>query len=119
MTGVVIVTGAAQGIGFATVESLVLAGYSVIGLDLLPPVEPWTLQDTHPHPVWHLCDVTDEAAIAQVVAPPEQVQALLDKHYGSAEVNIDDVLKELENAPESTLASEGVDLNEAGSAPII
>ena len=57
--------------------------------------------------------------IAQVVAPPEQVQALLDKHYGSAEVNIDDVLKELENAPESTLASEGVDLNEAGSAPII
>ena len=57
--------------------------------------------------------------IAQVVAPPEQVQALLYKHYGSAEVNIDDVLKELENAPESTLASEGVDLNEAGSAPII
>jgi type IV pilus assembly protein PilB len=57
--------------------------------------------------------------IAQVVAPPEQVQALLDKYYGSAEVNIDDVLKELENAPESALASEGVDLNEAGSAPII
>ena len=57
--------------------------------------------------------------IAQVVAPPDQIQPLLDRHYGSAEVNIDDVLKELENAPESTLVSEGVDLNEAGSAPII
>ena len=26
--------------------------------------------------------------IAQVVAPPDQIQPLLDKHYGSAEVNI-------------------------------
>ncbi|MFZ4496344.1 MAG: SDR family NAD(P)-dependent oxidoreductase [Candidatus Nanopelagicales bacterium] len=77
MTGVVIVTGAAQGIGFATVESLVLAGYSVIGLDLLPPVEPWTLQDTNPQPVWHLCDVTDEAAIAEVVAPLSDVVGLV------------------------------------------
>lgn len=57
--------------------------------------------------------------IAQVVAPPDQIQPLLDKHYGSAEVNIDDLLNELENAPDSALTSEGVDLSEAGSAPII
>jgi type IV pilus assembly protein PilB len=57
--------------------------------------------------------------IAQVVAPPDQIQPLLDKHYGSAEVNIDELLTELENAPDSALTAEGVDLSEAGSAPII
>ena len=57
--------------------------------------------------------------IAQVVAPPDQIQPLLDKHYGSAEVNIDELLNELENAPDSALNAEGVDLSEAGSAPII
>jgi len=57
--------------------------------------------------------------IAQVVAPPDQIQPLLDKHYGSAEVNIDELLHELENAPDSALTAEGVDLSEAGSAPII
>ena len=57
--------------------------------------------------------------IAQVVAPPDQIQPLLDKHYGSAEVNIDELLHELENAPDSALNAEGVDLSEAGSAPII
>jgi type IV pilus assembly protein PilB len=57
--------------------------------------------------------------IAQVVAPPDQIQPLLDKHYGSAEVNIDELLTELENTPDSALTAEGVDLSEAGSAPII
>ena len=57
--------------------------------------------------------------IAQIVAPPDQIQPLLDKHYGSAEVNIDELLTELENAPDSALTAEGVDLSEAGSAPII
>ena len=57
--------------------------------------------------------------IAQVIAPPDQIQPLLDKHYGSAEVNIDELLHELENAPDSALTAEGVDLSEAGSAPII
>jgi type IV pilus assembly protein PilB len=57
--------------------------------------------------------------IAQVIAPPDQIQPLLDKHYGSAEVNIDELLNELENAPDSALNAEGVDLSEAGSAPII
>jgi len=57
--------------------------------------------------------------IAQVIAPPDQIQPLLDKHYGSAEVNIDELLNELENTPDSALTAEGVDLSEAGSAPII
>jgi len=77
MTGVVIVTGAAQGIGFATVESLVLAGYSVVGWDLQAPVETWTIEETHPTPAWQLCDVTDEAAIAQAVAPLTAVVGLV------------------------------------------
>jgi len=57
--------------------------------------------------------------IAQVVAPPDKILPLVEKHYGAAETNIDDILTELENAPETALASEGVDLTEAGSAPII
>ncbi|NCW27117.1 MAG: type II/IV secretion system protein [Verrucomicrobia bacterium] len=59
------------------------------------------------------------AEISQVVAPPEKILPLIEKHYGAAEANIDDILTELENAPEAALASEGVDLSEAGSAPII
>ncbi|NCY22615.1 type II/IV secretion system protein [bacterium] len=59
------------------------------------------------------------AEISQVIAPPEKILPLIEKHYGAAETNIDDILTELENAPETSLASEGVDLTEAGSAPII
>ena len=59
------------------------------------------------------------AEISQVVAPPDKILPLIEKHYGAAEANIDDILTELENAPETTLTSEGVDLTEAGSAPII
>lgn len=59
------------------------------------------------------------AEISQVVAPPDKILPLIEKHYGAAETNIDDILTELENAPETALASEGVDLSEAGSAPII
>ncbi|NDE85409.1 MAG: type II/IV secretion system protein, partial [Verrucomicrobia bacterium] len=59
------------------------------------------------------------AEISQVVAPPDKILPLIEKHYGAAEANIDDILTELENAPEAALASEGVDLSEAGSAPII
>ena len=57
--------------------------------------------------------------ISQVVAPPDKILPLIEKFYGAAEANIDDILTELENAPETALASEGVDLSEAGSAPII
>lgn len=59
------------------------------------------------------------AEISQVIAPPDKILPLIEKHYGAAETNIDDILTELENAPETALASEGVDLTEAGSAPII
>jgi len=59
------------------------------------------------------------AEIAQVIVPPDKILPLIEKYYGAAEANIDDILTELENAPEAALASEGVDLTEAGSAPII
>jgi len=59
------------------------------------------------------------AEIAQVIVPPDKILPLIEKYYGAAEANIDDILTELENAPEAALASEGVDLAEAGSAPII
>lgn len=59
------------------------------------------------------------AEISQVIAPPDKILPLIEKHYGAAETNIDDILTELENAPETALTSEGVDLTEAGSAPII
>ena len=59
------------------------------------------------------------AEISQVVAPPDKILPLIEKYYGATEANIDDILTELENAPEAALTSEGVDLTEAGSAPII
>jgi len=59
------------------------------------------------------------AEIAQVIVPPDKILPLIEKYYGAAEANIDDILTELENAPEASLTSEGVDLTEASSAPII
>ena len=57
--------------------------------------------------------------VMQVVAPPEQIQPLVEKHYGTAETNIEELISELENTPETALEAEGIDLNEAGSAPIV
>ncbi|MEY5062584.1 MAG: Flp pilus assembly complex ATPase component TadA, partial [Verrucomicrobiota bacterium] len=57
--------------------------------------------------------------VVQVVAPPNQIQPLVERHYGAAEANIEELISELEKAPEATLGTEGVDLNEAGSAPIV
>jgi len=57
--------------------------------------------------------------VVQVVVPPDQVQALVERHYGSTESNIEDLIQELEKAPESALETEGIDLNAAGSAPIV
>ena len=57
--------------------------------------------------------------VVQVVAPPEQIQPLVEKHYGTAETNIEELISELENTPETALEAEGIDLNEAGSAPIV
>ena len=59
------------------------------------------------------------ADVLQVVAPPDQVQALVERHYGAAETNIEELLSELEKAPETVSTGDSVDLNEAGSAPII
>jgi len=57
--------------------------------------------------------------VAQVVAPPEQIAPLVEKHYGAVEANIEDLISELEKAPETTAGTEGIDLAEAGSAPIV
>ena len=57
--------------------------------------------------------------VAQVVAPPEQIAPLVEKHYGAVEANIEDLINELEKAPEATAGMEGIDLAEAGSAPIV
>ena len=57
--------------------------------------------------------------VAQVVAPPEQIAPLVEKHYGAVEANIEDLISELEKAPETTAGMEGIDLAEAGSAPIV
>ncbi|NDD57065.1 MAG: hypothetical protein EBZ44_05025, partial [Verrucomicrobia bacterium] len=57
--------------------------------------------------------------VMQVIAPPEQVQPLVERHYGSSETNIEELITELEKTPEAALESEGIDLNEAGSAPIV
>ncbi|MEY2852383.1 MAG: hypothetical protein RL549_1082 [Verrucomicrobiota bacterium] len=57
--------------------------------------------------------------VVQVVAPPEQVQPLVERYYGAAETNIEELISELEKSPASALETEGVDLNEAGSAPIV
>jgi len=59
------------------------------------------------------------ADILQVVAPPDQVLAQVERHYGSTETNIEELISELEKAPETAGTGDSVDLNEAGSAPII
>ena len=57
--------------------------------------------------------------VVQVVAPPEQVQPLVERHYGAVEANIEDLIHEMERSPETALDTQGIDLNEAGSAPIV
>ena len=57
--------------------------------------------------------------VVQVVAPPDQIQPLVERYYGAAETNIEDLINELEKTPETGLETEGIDLNDAGSAPIV
>jgi len=57
--------------------------------------------------------------VMQVVALPSQVEPLVERHYGAAETNIEELISELEKAPEGPQETEGIDLNEAGSAPIV
>jgi len=63
VTGVAVVTGAAQGIGRRTAEVLAEAGFTLVLLDLQPIVD-------FPHPVGlaHQGDLTDESAVARVAA---------------------------------------------------
>ncbi len=62
---VVIVTGAASGIGLATARRLLADGATVVGADLAPPPD-----DPKPADQWHfeVCDVTEEGAVQALVA---------------------------------------------------
>ncbi len=71
---VVIVTGAASGIGWATTERLAAEGARVLAADLAPPAgpaegTPATTDGRAPNDVhWTTVDVTDEAQVASMVA---------------------------------------------------
>ncbi len=77
---------------------------------LIDPLSPQAIEDLR---------FASGMEVVQVVAPPEQVQPLVERYYGTAETNIEELITELEKSPESALETEGVDLNEAGSAPIV
>jgi NAD(P)-dependent dehydrogenase (short-subunit alcohol dehydrogenase family) len=78
---VVIVTGAASGIGLATSTRLLADGAVVVGADLAataaPPGDRWTYVPT---------DVTDEAAVAALVAAAVEVGGRLDGVVNAAGV---------------------------------
>ena len=82
----------------------------VLTVALVDPLTPQALEDLR---------FATGMEVAQVVAPPEQIAPLVEKHYGAVEANIEDLINELEKAPESTAGTEGIDLAEAGSAPIV
>jgi len=65
-----IVTGAASGIGRATVVRLLDEGANVVGADLSAPSEPGSEGDTTAHDRWVFAqtDVTDESAVEALVA---------------------------------------------------
>jgi NAD(P)-dependent dehydrogenase (short-subunit alcohol dehydrogenase family) len=69
---VVIVTGAARGIGAATTRRFLEEGYRVIGIDITSPVEEFDLLE------FHRCDVADAAAVEALVRTVERQHGRID-----------------------------------------
>jgi NAD(P)-dependent dehydrogenase (short-subunit alcohol dehydrogenase family) len=68
-TRLAVITGAARGIGAATVRAFLNEGYRVIGADILAELEPPALEtDFLARYEHHVCDVANEAAIAALFA---------------------------------------------------
>jgi NAD(P)-dependent dehydrogenase (short-subunit alcohol dehydrogenase family) len=65
-TRVALVTGAARGLGAATIEALAAAGYAVAGLDQDPAVA--RLSREHEQAIGFACDLADAAAVERTVA---------------------------------------------------
>jgi NAD(P)-dependent dehydrogenase (short-subunit alcohol dehydrogenase family) len=77
VNGHVVVTGAAQGIGFATMAALARDGYTVEGWDLQDPQESWDGGEAASEPVWRIVDVTDERAVRAAAAELNSVVGLV------------------------------------------
>lgn len=73
----VVVTGAAQGIGFATATALARDGFAVVGWDIQDPQEDWEPAEGATRPVWLRCDVTDEKAIRDAASGLADVVGLV------------------------------------------
>ncbi|CAM5514406.1 Oxidoreductase OS=Streptomyces fumanus OX=67302 GN=GCM10018772_38590 PE=3 SV=1 [Streptomyces fumanus] len=72
------VTGAARGIGAATVDRLMEDGYTVVGMDVLPAAEPSPMAAKYPERYrYRVADVSDEAAVGQVFGDLDRVDLLV------------------------------------------
>jgi NAD(P)-dependent dehydrogenase (short-subunit alcohol dehydrogenase family) len=75
---VVLVTGAASGIGEACVARLVAEGASVVGVDVAPPRNPLAVPDGAELAEFAPADVRDEEAVAEVVRAVAEQHGRLD-----------------------------------------
>ncbi|MFF2374977.1 SDR family NAD(P)-dependent oxidoreductase [Streptomyces xiamenensis] len=75
---IAVVTGAARGIGAATVDRLVEDGLTVVGVDVLPQAEPSSVVSKHPERYrYQVADVSDEEAVVRVFDGVDQVSVLV------------------------------------------